>query len=160
VLPSGGPATDTLRRAALSVAQLLDQARHGFERHCRLAAERGDAIEDGHSATSPTTWLDMALRLAREARAKLTRPITLDSASCMRERELVDEFMSVCLFDLLADADRAVKEVTASDHELARRRSSGLALRSTRRCETSLRIGRLAASGSRTPARRRRCSAT
>jgi hypothetical protein len=120
VLPSGDPATDTLRRAALSVAQLLDQARHGFERHCRLAAERGDAIEDGHSATSPTTWLDMALRLAREARTKLTQPTTLDSASCMRERELVDEFMSVCLFDLLADADRAVKEVAASDHELAR----------------------------------------
>ena len=119
VVPSGDPATDTLRRAALSLSQLLDQARCGFERHCRLAAERGDATEDGHAAASPTTWLDMALRLAREARTKLTQPTTLDSASCMRERELVDEFMSVCLFELLADADRAVKEVTASRRELA-----------------------------------------
>jgi hypothetical protein len=120
VLPSGDPATDTLRRAALSLAQLLDQSRRGFERHCRLAAARADDIEGGHSAASPTTWLDLALRLAREARTKLTHPTTLDSAQCRRERELVDEFVSVCLFDLLADADHAVREVTTNSHELAR----------------------------------------
>jgi hypothetical protein len=120
VLPSGDPATDTLRRAALSLAKLLDQARRGFERHCRLAAEEADGIEDDRSAASPATWLGVALRLAREARTRLTQPTTLDSALCARERELVDEFVSVCLFDLLADADRVLKEVTASSHELAR----------------------------------------
>jgi hypothetical protein len=119
VLPSEDATIDTLRRAAISLTQQLKHARQGFERHCRSAAEGGDAVEDGHTRAFLTIWLNAALRLARETRAKLTQATALDTPLSTRERELIDEFVSVRLLEMLADADRVLQEVTVSRPELS-----------------------------------------
>src|SRR5262249_21609926 len=111
IVPTEDATADTLRRAAVSLTALLAHARAGFERHCRAAAERaasGDASgeEDGRDPTFLTIWLGAALRLAREARKKLTQPTLGDTPKSKLERALVDEFVSVRLLELLADADR------------------------------------------------------
>jgi len=83
-----------LRRAAASVTKLLAQARAGFE------AER-----------MTTAWLDAAVRVAREARAKLTQAPNVDSKEHADERALVDELVSVELIGTLAEAERALRDV-------------------------------------------------
>jgi hypothetical protein len=119
MLPSEDATGDTLRRAALSLTQLLKLARDGFSRHCRAARERPDACEDPRTFEFITLWLDAALQGAREARTKLTQPTALDTPLSTRERELIDEFVSVRLLEMLADADHLLEEVTANRPELA-----------------------------------------
>lgn len=116
VVPSDDATDDTLRRAAVSLTQILKHARQGFERHCHTAV--GGAI-DSQTSEFLAIWLNAALRVAREARRKLTEPTALDTPLSARERELIDEFVSVRLLEMLADSDRVLQDVTASHPELA-----------------------------------------
>jgi hypothetical protein len=112
VLPSDDATIDTLRRAAVSLSQQLKHARQGFERHCSAAAEGADAVEEGHTRAFLAIWLNAGVRLARETRTKLTQSTALDTPLSTRERELIDEFVSVGLLEMLVDADRVLQMVT------------------------------------------------
>jgi hypothetical protein len=100
---------DALRRGAVTLTRMLARAREGFARHCQSAATEPDKAE---LAGEPflTVWLNAALRAVHDAREKLTRPAPQDSAPIAKERVLVDEYVSVRLLDMLAEAERGSRE--------------------------------------------------
>ena len=96
-----------LRQQVLVLQQMLQRARQGVLRHCRLVCEQpGDeaAIE------SLITWLNTAFRALATARARAVASKADDSAEIVRERGLADEFISVRLIDFVADAEAMVDE--------------------------------------------------
>ena len=103
---------DALRRGAVTLTRMLTRAREGFARHCRSSAA---GPVQGELAGEPflTVWLDAALRAVHDAREKLTHAAMQDSPPIARERLLVDEYVSVRLLDMLADADRISRECGA-----------------------------------------------
>jgi hypothetical protein len=103
---------DALRRGAVTLTRMLARAREGFARHCGSAT--AGPVDSG-LAGEPflTVWLDAALRAVHDARERLTHPATHDLAPIARERTLVDEYVSVRLLDMLADADRISRECAA-----------------------------------------------
>jgi hypothetical protein len=103
---------DSLRRGAVTLTRMLARAKEGFARHCKSASEHAAVEMAGQSFLS--VWLEAALRTVREARAKLTRSATQESSQIARERELIDEYASVRLLDMLADADSEARETPAS----------------------------------------------
>jgi hypothetical protein len=100
---------DALRRGAVTVTRMLARAREGFARHCG-SATTGPMPSGLEGEPFLTVWLDAALRAVRDAREKLTHAAAQDSGSICRERVLVDEYVSVRLLDMLADADRISRE--------------------------------------------------
>ena len=105
---------DALRRGAVTLSQMLARAREGFARHCRAAAEAPESAEAfGGEKSFLLVWLEAAMRAVREAREKLTRGTAGEGQLISRERVLVDEFVSVRLLDMLADAQRALEETRA-----------------------------------------------
>jgi F0F1-type ATP synthase assembly protein I len=103
---------DALRSGAVTLSRMLNRAREGFARHCRSAAA-GSAQADVAGEPFLTVWLDAALRAVHDVREKLTRPAQQDPAPIARERLLADEYVSVRLLDMLADAARVSRESTA-----------------------------------------------
>ena len=103
---------DALRRGAVTLSRMLTRAREGFSRHCRSAAA-GSVQADLAGEPFLTVWLDAALRAVHDVREKLTRPTQQDSAPIARERLLADEYVSVRLLDMLADAERISRECAA-----------------------------------------------
>ena len=108
IVSSDDVTIDSLRRGAVTLTRMLARAKDGFARHCQSAGEHVGIELVGQSFLS--VWLEAALRTVREARAKLTRSAPQESPQIARERELIDEYASVRLFDMLADADRVVRE--------------------------------------------------
>ncbi|HEY2512682.1 MAG TPA: hypothetical protein VGI39_17565 [Polyangiaceae bacterium] len=102
---------DGLRRRALATAHKLARVSDGFSRHCLLAgslfatAPRSD-LEDGL-----LLWLDAARATAAETRADLGAG---GDATLRRERELVDEYVSVRLLEVLAGAERSLASLRES----------------------------------------------
>jgi hypothetical protein len=114
---SGGvdPVTiDGLRRHALAVANKLARASDGFSRHCLLAgslfavAPRRD-LEEGL-----VLWLEAARATAAEARAGIASPSLRAADGIDRERDLVDEYVSVRLLEALAAAERSLAQLRDS----------------------------------------------
>ena len=105
---------DGLRRHALAVANKLARASDGFSRHCLLAgslfavAPRRD-LEEGLSL-----WLDAARATAAEARAGIATPDDHADEAIDRERDLVDEYVSVRLLEALAAAERSLGQLRES----------------------------------------------
>ena len=102
---------DGLRRRALAAAHKLARVSDGLSRHCTLAgslfatAPRSD-LEDGL-----LLWLEAARATAAEVRANLGSG---GDATLRRERELVDEYVSVRLLEVLAGAERALASLRDS----------------------------------------------
>ncbi len=103
---------DALRRGAVTLTRMLARAKEGFVRHC-ASASAGANQGDVGGEPFLTIWLDAALRAVHDAREKLTHPTSQDSALISKERVLVDEYVSVRLLDMLAEADRAAHECAA-----------------------------------------------
>ena len=108
---------DTFRRAAVALAHRLSRASEGFERHALMAREAWvPELEQGL-----TLWVEAALRIVNEARAKLSAVEANEAAEVTRERALVDEYASVRLLEMLAGVERAletlVKEATPKRRE-------------------------------------------
>jgi hypothetical protein len=102
---------DALRRGAVTLTQMLARARDGFARHCRTAAtEPETAAALGGEKSFLLVWLEAALRAVQEARDKLTHGLEGEAQTIARERVLVDEYVSVRLLDMLADAQRTLKQ--------------------------------------------------
>lgn len=105
---------DSLRRGALAVANQLARASDGFQRHCRLASSSLSSRTLSDLEDALTIWIDAAVRIAEEARERLTQGSEDEPAELACERGLVDEYVSVRLFEMLAGAERALAEVSAS----------------------------------------------
>jgi hypothetical protein len=91
-----------LRQQVLVLQQMLQRARLGVLRHCRLVCEQPG---DEAAVESLITWLNTAFRALAAARARAVASKATDSAEIVRERQLVDEFISVRLIDFVADAE-------------------------------------------------------
>ena len=96
-----------IRQQVLVLEQMLQRARQGVLRHCRLVCEHpGGRV----AVESLITWLDTAFRALAAARARAVAGKSTDSAELERERILADEFISVRLIDFVADAEAMVDE--------------------------------------------------
>jgi hypothetical protein len=105
---------DALRRGAVAMANRMARASDGFARHCVFAASlfrysANENLEEGLSI-----WLDAAVAMAEEARSKLVVPYPGEALELVRERALVDEFVSVRLLEMLAGAERGLGVLKAS----------------------------------------------
>ncbi len=99
---------DALRRGAIAIANRLSRASDGFARHCRLAASLLTQGPPEDLESSLGIWIDGAVAMARDARAKLVAPLDGEAAELVRERALVDEYVSVRLLELLAGVERSL----------------------------------------------------
>src|SRR5215471_9896214 len=83
---------DALRRGALSLANKLSRASDGFARHCRLASSM--MLEAPPSDLEPLlkVWIDAAIKMVEDARARLSTAEERDAQELLRERSLVDEY--------------------------------------------------------------------
>lgn len=105
---------DALRRGALAMANQLARASDGFQRHCRLAASLFATAPHSELEDALTIWIEAAIRIAQESRERLTRGEPGEVSELTRERKLVDEYVSVRLFEMLAGAERALSNVIES----------------------------------------------
>jgi hypothetical protein len=105
---------DALRRGALAMANQLARASDGFQRHCRLAASLFATAPHSELEDALTIWIEAAIRIAQESRERLTRVDPDEASELTRERKLVDEYVSVRLFEMLAGAERALSNVLQS----------------------------------------------
>lgn len=105
---------DALRRGALAMANQLARASDGFQRHCRLAASLFATAPHSELEDALTIWVEAAVRIAQEARDRLHCEKDAEAAELTRERRLVDEYISVRLFEMLAGAERALSNVIRS----------------------------------------------
>ncbi len=115
IAPIGDVVTiDALRRGALAMAHQLARASDGFQRHCRLAASLFATAPHSELEDALTIWIEAAVRIAEEARERLTVTEPDEAAELTRERKLVDEYVSVRLFEMLAGAERALSNIVVS----------------------------------------------
>ena len=105
---------DALRRGALAMANQLARASDGFQRHCRLAASLFATAAHSELEDALTIWIEAAVRIAEESRELLTVSVDDEATELGRERSLVDEYVSVRLFEMLAGAERALSNVMES----------------------------------------------
>lgn len=112
---------DALRRGALAMANQLARASDGFQRHCRLAASLFATALHSELEEALTIWVEAAVRIAEESRERLTQPERDEASELTRERKLVDEYVSVRLFEMLAGAERALSNLIESKSPHARR---------------------------------------
>ncbi len=105
---------DALRRGALAAANQLARASDGFQRHCRLAASLFATAPHSELEDALTIWIEAAVRIADESRERLTRVQSDEPMELVRERQLVDEYLSVRLFEMLAGAERALSRIVDS----------------------------------------------
>ncbi|HEY8073214.1 MAG TPA: hypothetical protein VIF62_03875 [Labilithrix sp.] len=113
--PRGDAQTiDSLRRGALAMAGQLARAFDGFSRHCRLAGSLFAMHSHSEIEDALTIWIEAAVRIAEEARAKLAPTRDDEAVEVARERALVDEYISVRLLEALAGAERALSGVAGS----------------------------------------------
>lgn len=110
-----GVSIDQLRRDALALASQLARASDGFNRHCRLAASLFATAPHSELEDALTIWIEAAVRISEEARSRLTQaPDTIEPAELLRERCLVDEYISVRLLEALAGAERGLRALAES----------------------------------------------
>jgi hypothetical protein len=105
---------DSLRRGAVALANKMARASQGFARHCLVSASLFSRIANEDLEQTLTIWLDGALAMAEEARAKLVGPRANDAAELTRERELVDDYVSLRLLKMLASAEKGLDVLSES----------------------------------------------
>jgi hypothetical protein len=113
--PDGDVVTiDHLRRGALAMASQLSRASDGFARHCRLAGSLFATAPHSELEDALTIWIEAAVRISHEARERLTHSPKDEVVELVRERKLVDEYISVRLLEALAAAERALHALAQS----------------------------------------------
>ena len=105
---------DALRRGTIALANKMARASEGFARHCLVAASLFTRLPKANLEEELTIWLDGANAMADEARAKLVAPRPTDALELVRERALVDEYISVRLLEMLAGAERGLSVLRES----------------------------------------------
>jgi hypothetical protein len=116
-LTTGGsdPVTiDGLRRHALAIANKLARTSDGFSRHCVLAGSLFAVAPTPDLASGLTLWLDAARTTVAEARAGIESVHGEADEGIIRERDLVDEYLSVRSLEALAAAGRSLGHLLES----------------------------------------------
>jgi hypothetical protein len=108
-LLEGGATLDALRRGGVSLYRMLRRAAAGFARHAAMGVRQESEDTEGDRYAFLVVWLETALLAVEETRRRLTQPVPGDSRQVASERALVDEFASVSLLEMLAEASRAVR---------------------------------------------------
>jgi hypothetical protein len=99
---------DGLRRHALAVARKIARASDGFSRHCLLAGSLFAVVPRSDLAEGLILWLEAARVTALEARAGTSGADCDSDEAIRRERDLVDEYVSVRFLEALAAAERSL----------------------------------------------------
>jgi len=99
---------DSLRRGTVALASEMARASEGFARHCLVSASLFSRVENPDLEALLSVWLDGAIAMVREARLRLVVRRPTDTSELLRERELVDEYVSLKLLDMLAGAERGL----------------------------------------------------
>jgi hypothetical protein len=114
---------DALRRGAVTLTQMLARARDGFARHCKALFERQAGTQAEASAAEGfeggekgflLVWLEAALKAVHDGREKLVTRDAGEPPEIVRERELVDEFVSLRLLEMLAESQRSLQSAARS----------------------------------------------
>jgi hypothetical protein len=105
---------DGLRRHALAVASKLARASDAFGRHCLLAGSLFAVAPRRDLADGLILWLDVARATAAEARAGIAGVDDAADEAIRRERDLVDEYVSVRFLEALAAAERSLGQLRES----------------------------------------------
>jgi hypothetical protein len=105
---------DSLRRAAVALANKMARASEGFGRHCLVSASLFTRVENQELEETLSIWLEGAVAMAEETRAKLVASPVTDASELRRERELVDEYTSLRLLEMLAGAERGLDVLNES----------------------------------------------
>jgi hypothetical protein len=105
---------DSLRRGAVALANKMARASEGFARHCLVSASLFTRVANEDLEQTLSVWLEGAIAMAEEARAKLVGSRASDIAELLRERQLVDEYVSLRLLDMLAGAERGLDVLSES----------------------------------------------
>ncbi|MCL2722993.1 MAG: hypothetical protein FWD69_01010 [Polyangiaceae bacterium] len=105
---------DALRRGALAMASQLARASDGFARHCRLAGSLFVVASRSELEDALMIWIEAFVRISQDAREGLVHAGDDELAELTRERELVDEYISVRMCEALADAERALSNFAQS----------------------------------------------
>jgi len=122
--PEDSPAFDAssidgLRRLAVLAASKLTRAADGLARHGQVfsstSSEDQAVAVEGLGAS-----LRFALELVSHTRAKITKKCADDSRKTATERDLVDEYLSMRLLELLSGAERNLEALGADGHEALR----------------------------------------
>ncbi|MGO8995532.1 MAG: hypothetical protein ACLQVI_19660 [Polyangiaceae bacterium] len=112
---SSDPVTiDGLRRHALAVASKLARASDAFSRHCLLAGSLFAVAPRRDLADGLILWLEAARATAAEARAGIASALDVADDGIVRERDLVDEYVSVRFLEALASAERSLGQLRDS----------------------------------------------
>jgi hypothetical protein len=118
---------DALRRGAVAMANRMAKASDGFSRHCVVAASLFQHAPNESLEEALGIWLDAALAIAVEARTKLVGSRPGESLELVRERTLVDEFVSVRLLEMFAGAERGLAVLKASRSPYSEQYASAIA---------------------------------
>jgi hypothetical protein len=105
---------DALRRGAIAIAHKLARASDAFARQCRLAGSISAGAPIGDLGETLEMSIEVARAVTREAREQLVTPLATDGSELARERQLVDEYLSVRLLEMLAGAERAIGHLESS----------------------------------------------
>jgi hypothetical protein len=144
--PNDNVTIDALRRGTMAFAHKLARAHDGFARHCRLAGAVGASTPLEDLVDKLDLWLAVAVATTNEARSQLVTGSVGDTVELQRERELVDEYVSVRFLETLAGterslsalktsrhADRHERTIASAEHLLAETLSAEIAHRQSRR---------------------------
>ncbi len=123
---------DELRRNVLALANKLTRASEGFARHCRLASSLFATAKSTELEGLLLAWIEGAERLVEDGRERLTRPSESDAEEVLRERKLVDEYLSVRLLEMLGAGERSLSTLAASRSPHAAEFAPTIALAETR----------------------------
>ncbi len=99
---------DSLRRAAVAIANRLSKAADGFGRQCRLATSVVQPLPPKDVEASMLLWIEAIVDTASDARKRVGKCLESDSSEITKERLLVDEYVSLRLLKALAFVERAL----------------------------------------------------
>lgn len=109
-----GCSIDELRRSVLAIAQSLTRASDAFAKEARLASSLFAKAKSSELEAVLAASLDTAERLVVDGRERLTRGGKTERDELLRERKLVDEYLSVRLLEMLGAAEKSLTVLSAS----------------------------------------------
>lgn len=127
--PDDDVTIDVLRRGAIAFAHRLTLAHGGFARHCRLAGSLASSTPLDDLVDKLDLWLGAMAATMADARERLVVVLPSEGTELARERELVDEYLSVRYLDTLASAERDLAWLKSSRHALRHDQAIGSAER-------------------------------
>ncbi len=109
-----GCSIDELRRSVLATAQGLTRASDAFAKEARLASSLFATTKSSELEALLFASLESAERIVADGRERLTHGGKTEKEELLRERKLVDEYLSVRLLEMLGAAEKSLTVLSAS----------------------------------------------